>query len=440
MLRYVAAARAAGDEEGVRRALGTGLRQCVVVAGSLSLLIFIGAEPLIGAWLRLRAMVGNTPAGEEALAPAFRALAPVPLLWATLWVLIQASLAARVTRVNFWVRGLFEPMALLVAGVIAWWLGGGLRALAVGQSLAAVATLTLAIVLVRGVFRPGERHRVLSAPRIAGFTGFSAFIGLAEMLNAVLQQVHILIVTTFAGLEAVAVYGAAELITRVVANMRYAFDSIVAGMMSESLQLGEHDCLQHNLRLTTRWVITVAVPIAAAVIVLRTELLVALFKPSYAAGASALLVLTVAHLANACLGLTGWVLVAGGRSNLLLLNNALGVVCNVALGLYFTPRYGLVGATFGVLASILIVQGAAIIEVAAWQRIHPFTPALLKPVLAGAAAFAVMMLLRGVLPLGWMRITGVMVAGLATHGALLLLLGLPPEEKKMFDRVMGRLR
>jgi len=440
MLRYVAAARASGDEDGVRRALGTGLRHCLVVSGTLSLIIFLGAEPLIAAWLRLQAALGKPPPGAESLVPALRALAPVPLLWATLWVLIQASLAARVTRANFWVRGLFEPLALLVAGVTAYWLGGRLQALAVAQSLAAVSTLLLAIVLVRGVFRPAERRRVLSAPRIPGFRGFAAYLGLAELLNAILQQVHILIVATFAGVEANAIYSCAELITRVVANMRYAFDSIVAGMMSEALQLGARDRLQHNLRLTTRWVITVAVPIAAAVIALRRELLMTIFRPSYASGASALLVLTLAHLANAGLGLTGWVLVAGGRSKLLLLNNFLGVLFNIAAGLYFTPRYGLVGATFGVLGSVLIVQGAAIIEVAAWQKVHPFAPALCKPVAAGAIAFAVMMLLQRVLPFGWIRLAGVMIAGVISYGVTLLALGLPPEEKKMFERALSRLR
>jgi O-antigen/teichoic acid export membrane protein len=222
--------------------------------------------------------------------------------------------------------------------------------------------------------------------------------------------------------------------------MRYAFDSIVTGMMAESLHLGEHDRLEANLRLVTRWVVTVAVPLAGIVIALRSELLVALFGPAYLAGSAALIMLALSHLANAALGLTGWALVAGGRSNLVLLNNVLGLVCNVALGLYFTPRYGLVGATFGVLASVLIVQGLAIIEVALWQRIHPFGAALLKPVVAGAVAFGAMTLLHAVLPHGWVRVTGVILAGTASYGGLLLAMGLPPEEKRIFQRLTARLR
>jgi O-antigen/teichoic acid export membrane protein len=440
MLRYVAAGRASGDEEGVRRAVGNGLRLAMVVGGTFSLFFLLGAEPLTALWAKLSAAKGTVPWDKASLASAFRFLAPVPVLWATLWVLIQASLAARVTRANFWVRGLFEPLALLAAGVLAWTLGAGLRGLALAQSLAACCTLVVAVLMVLRVLRPAERRRVLTAPAVPGFARFSGYMGLAELTNSTLQQAHILIVTTFAGLEATAIYAAAEFITRVVANMRYAFDSIVAGMMAESLHLGEHDRLEQNLRLVTRWVVTVSVPLAGIVIALRTELLVGLFQPAYAAGASALLVLSLAHLANAGLGLTGWVLVAGGRSNLLLLNNVLGLIFNVAAGLFFTPRYGLVGATIGVLGSVLIVQGLAIIEVAVWQRIHPFAVGLLKPVAGGVASFVAMTALHGVLPPGWMRVTGVMAAGAIVYGGLLLALGLPPEEKRMFQRLTGRLR
>jgi O-antigen/teichoic acid export membrane protein len=423
MLRYVAASRAAGDEEGVRRALGTGLRLCLAVAGSCGLLLLLAA---------------GLPA-KGALAPALRWMAPVPVFYGCMLILIQASLAARVTRANFWVRGVFEPALLLVAGVIAWMLGGGLQGLALAHMVAAGATFVIAVVVVKRVFRPAERQRVLSAPALPGFVRFSLPLGLADLLNAVLQRADILIVNTFLGVEAVAIYDASERLTRVVANIRYAFDSIVAGMMSEALHLGERDRLKYSLRLTTRWVVSVAAPIAGAVIALRHELL-ALYGPAFAPGAAAVLVLAVAHLLNASLGLTGWVLVAGGKSHLVLLNNALAVAFNIGAGVFLTPRFGIVGTAFAVLGAALIVQGSAIIEVAAWQRIHPFAPALLKPLAAAAVAFACETALHGALPAGWLRVAGVIAAGALVYGATLLLLGLPPEERRIFERAIGKLR
>jgi O-antigen/teichoic acid export membrane protein len=426
MLRYVAAARAVGDEEGVRRALGSALRLCLSIAGPISLLMGLG----VVAWL---------PWINPVQAPALRLMAPVPVLYGCLWILIQASLAARVTRANFWVRGVFEPWALLGAGVIAWALGAGLAGLALAHALSATATFLVALAVVRHVFRPGERRRVLSAPGIPGFARFSLLLGLGDFLNAVLQRADVLIVSTFLGTEALAAYTASELITRVVANTRYAFDSIVAGMMSEALHLGALDRATYNLRLTTRWVVSVAAPIAAAVIVMRRDLL-GLFGAgsTYVAGAPALAVLAVSHFISASLGLTGWALVAGGRSRLVMLNNALGVAVNITLGVILTPRFGLVGTACAVLAATLVAQGSAVIEVATGQRLNAFSRALWKPLAAGALAFLAMTAVHEVIPFRWLRIAAVILTGVLVDGGLLLLLGLPAEERQMLERLRAK--
>jgi O-antigen/teichoic acid export membrane protein len=427
MLRYVASARAAGDEEGVRRALGAGLR----------LALGVGAV----AALALAAGLGSHFAKlDPVTAPALRLMAPVPMLAGCLWVLIQATLAARVTRANFWVRGVFEPSALFAAGVLAWALGGGLRGLAVAYTCASACTLLVGVLVVRRIFRPAERRRVLSAPPIQGFVRFSASLGVADLLNAVLQRADLVIVAAFAGPGSLAFYGAAEEITRVVANIRYAFDSIVAGMMSEALALKDRDRLRYGLRLVTRWVITAAAPITLTVMVLRVDLLTVYAGPSYAAGATALLVLALSHFSNAALGLTGWVLVAGGKSRLVLLNNVLGVAFNIGAGIFLTARFGVVGTAVAVLGTALVVQGSAVIEVALWQRISPFGAALWKPLVSAAIALGVELLVSRIVPRGVARIAAVIAVGVVAYFVPLLLLGLPPEERQMFDRLRARLR
>jgi O-antigen/teichoic acid export membrane protein len=426
MLRYVAAARTQGDEEGVRRALGSGLRLCLIVGGMVGLGLALG----LGAYL---------PNVRSSVAPAMRLMAPIPILVPCLAVLIQATLAARATRANFWVRGVFEPLSILAAGLIAWALNGGLRGLAIAYTSAAAATLLMAVITAGRVFRPAERHRVLAAPATPGFVRFALPLGLGDFLNAVLQRADVLIVAGFYGEDVAAIYYAAENITRVVANIRYAFDSIVAGLMSEMLHVGDLARTRDSLRLVTRWVITGAAPIAGAVIAMRTDLLVAFGKlPVYATGAPALLVLALSHLANASLGLPGWALVSSGRSRLLLLNNALGVAFNISVGIFLTPRFGLVGTASAVLGTVLLVQGLAVIEVWLLLRIHPFSAALWKPLLAAALAFVAEAAVQAVVPILALRIAAVILAGLIVYGGTLMALGLPPEERRLVERLARR--
>jgi O-antigen/teichoic acid export membrane protein len=425
MLRYVAAGRAAGDPEAVRRALGTGLRLCAAASAVLTLLLAVGANPIA------RAL--QVPS----LAPAVRILAFLPVFVGVLLILIQASLAARVTRANFAVRGMIEPGVLLAAGVIAWALGARLRGLVFAQLVAAIVTALVALVAVRGVFRPEELRNVLRAPRLPGFNRFALTISAAEILNAALQRADILIVTAYLGAKGAAVYAAAEFLTRVIANIRYAFDSIVAGVMAESLELGDRERLRYNLQLATRWVVSVAALIAGTVIVLRRELLGGLYGAPYVAGAGAVVVLAVSHLLNASVGLVGWALIASGRSRLTLLNNVLGVVVNVGLGLWLTPRLGFVGAAIAALATTVVVQGAALVEVAATENASPFSVALWKPLVAAGAAFAVEALVHRLVGPPFLRVVAVVLSGSGVYLTVLLLAGLPPEERGWAER-LGR--
>jgi O-antigen/teichoic acid export membrane protein len=428
MLRYVAAFRSSGDEAGVRSALGTGLRLALGVSGLLALGIAVGAPALAAA---LRA---------PALAPALRILAPLPVLMAVLFIVIQASLAARVTRTNFFVRGLAEPSLLLAAGVLAWLLGGGLRGLATAHLAAYSVTLAIAVVAARRNFRPAERTALFAAPRLRGFTRFAAPMALGEMLNAVVQRADMLILTALRGPEAAALYGAAELVTRAISNIRYAFDSIVAGVLSEAHHARDLQRLRYNLAMSVRWVVSVAAPIAATVIMLRAELLSLLFGSTYLAATGVLAVLALGHLLNSSFGLTGWALMVAGRSRLGLINQVLAVAFNLPAAYFLTGRYGPVGAALAALGAGVILQGAMLIESAVFEHVHPFSWALVKPLVATAAALGVEALAHGTALPPAARVAVVAIAGFATYGLVLLALGLPPEERRILRRIVATAR
>src|SRR5436190_1142534 len=142
MLRFVAAHRARNDEAAVMSALGSGLRLSMLVSGSLTILLALVA-PQVARWM-----------GAPGLATALRAMAPAVLLVSTIYVLVQASLGAKVTRANLLVRGLGEPVLLLVTALGAALIQRTLAALAIAYSLAEAITLAFAVVVVGRVFRP----------------------------------------------------------------------------------------------------------------------------------------------------------------------------------------------------------------------------------------------------------------------------------------------
>ena len=82
-------------------------------------------------------------------------------------------------------------------------------------------------------------------------------MGVSDVMSAILQRADTFLVATFAGFDALAIYTAAEFITRVIANPRYLFDYIIAPVVAEALHMEDRARIRYNLALVTRWVTTV---------------------------------------------------------------------------------------------------------------------------------------------------------------------------------------
>ena len=305
--------------------------------------------------------------------------------------------------------------------------------------LAAAATFTLALVVVGRVFGRGEIARAVRAPWLRGFAPFSVPLGIAELMNAILQRADVVLLTAFVGPSATAVYAAAEFISRVIGNARYVFDGVAAPVFSEALHLGQRDRLRSNLLLMARWVATAAAPITVTVVALRHDLL-ALYGPAFQAGAVAITLLAVSHLVNATFGLAGYVLVVSGRSRLMLANNVVVAIVNVALGLILIPRFGLLGAAIAALAGVVLLHTLVTIEVRLAHGVYPVGWSMLKPLVAAAAMLGVETAVGANVARPAARIPLAIVAGLASYLAALVALGLAPEDKQLIARIRARFR
>ena len=428
MHRFIPAHRAEGDTELEQRALGTGIRLTVAVSSLLALALALLAPWVARAW------------NEPALAASLPLMAPAVLLATTTLVLIAATMGAKVARMSLYVRGLAEPILLLLAVLLAARLGGGtLRSLVVGHVASSLVVAACAVTACARVFGATYLRRALGAGRHPGFVRFAMPLGASDVLGAVLNRADTFIVASFAGLDALALYSAAEFITRVIANPRYLFDHIIAPVVAEALHMKDRARVRYNLALVTRWVITACAPIAVTIIVLRAEIL-GLYGASFAAGTGPVVILAIHHLIVGCLGLTPYVVSMGGRSRLLMINNLCAAVLNIGLGLILVPRFGTTGAAISVLVSVASFQVAMTIEAWILERVHPFTPAQLKPVAAALAALAIETGVHRLVGAGPARVIGVIGAGAAAYVAVLVVLGLAPEERDGLRRLAARLR
>ena len=189
----------------------------------------------------------------------------------------------------------------------------------------------------------------------------------------------------------------------------------------------------------SRWVATAAVPIAATVIALRHELL-SLYGSAFVTATTAMAVLAVSHLMNATFGLMGYILVVGGRSRLVFVNNVIGTVVNVGLAWLLIPRFAIVGAAIAVLSGVTVGGLLVLVQVRVIHGIYAFGWATIKPVVAGAIAFTVEMAIGRFVGVTAIRILAVIVAGLLSYLVMLFALRLAPEEQRLVTSIRERFR
>ena len=143
---------------------------------------------------------------------------------------------------------------------------------------------------------------------------------------------------------------------------------------------------------------------------------------------------------NVSFGLSGWIMIGGGRSRLLLQNNIVVAVVNIVLGVTLIPRLGLLGAAFAALGGVMLLHLMVLIEVRLGFGVYPFDRTILKPLAAAAATLAVELALDSHVALTGVRIPVVIVAGLVCYVTTLGLLGLAPEEQRLVASARARLR
>ncbi|HOX44743.1 MAG TPA: oligosaccharide flippase family protein [Myxococcota bacterium] len=433
LLRHIASHRVAGEPELERASLRTACWLTLLGGLGLAALAFLLAGPL--------ARLQNQPSSELAI----RLLAPSIPFAALVLVLISATMGAKLMRYNLLVRGIAQPLLLLLAALAAGLLSPTLVGLCGANVVATALTALLAVWAARRVFR-GVPLRELFWPRSGRGPGlhwemarFSLPMGLAEFLNAVLQRADLILLGFFAGLESVGVYAGLETISRIVANVRYAFDPVASPVLSEALRQRDQARLGYNLKLMTRWVALLTFPVFCFMLLFQADLL-GLFPREFLVAAGLFPLFLLRHLVNGTLGLSGWVVAMAGRSSLVLFNNLAAAACNVGLSLWLLPRHGMLGACIAALASVSLIQVLILVEVVVLHRVQPFSLAFLKVCLAAAAALGVMHQLAPLeglaaplrLGLGTLLLVGLYLGALVA-------LRLQPEEREIAARVGARL-
>jgi O-antigen/teichoic acid export membrane protein len=262
--------------------------------------------------------------------------------------------------------GLPALRLVLVLCVVAAGLGG--TAVAVGWAVpAALAFVGGALWLAR-LLRTRVHDRAAPEPTAplrelaSEFWRFSAARGLAGILGITVTWVDVLLVGAMRSTREAGIYAAASRLSIAGAYALQAVGMTIAPRISALLTSGRHRSVEELYRLGTWSLMALTWPLYL-VLIAWAPFVMGLFGPEFAAGESAMIILSAAMLVNLATGNVTVVLLMSGRSGLNLANAFTSLVLNATLNLLLIPPYGMTGAAVAWAVSIMFINVAPLVQV-----------------------------------------------------------------------------
>jgi len=321
-----------------------------------------------------------------------------------------------------------RPVGVLIGIGGAILAGGTLIGVAAGFAVGAVLVcgFSLALLYTRSSLRPKGRPAVSD---LRSFYNFSLPFTFSRAGAILYSRIDVFMIGIFLRSNAVGVYSIAVLIggilTIPLAGLNQLFPSVTSRLHAEE----DYETLQTVYRMVTRWSLTVALAIAAPLVLYRRTVL-SVFGPEFVAGATVLVVFACGQLINAAAGPSNDILTMTDHQYLVLVNHWLFGVANVVLNYYLILEFGLIGAavaTASVLAGLNIVR---VVEVWILEDLFAYSLSLWKPFASTLAATAVMALLGRTLS-GLPLVLGGGTLGLLTFGLSLYGLGIEARDREL---------
>jgi O-antigen/teichoic acid export membrane protein len=347
---FIARSQATGDFQRSRALFRAAvvlvlLQSCVVAA------LGIGALQVFGHQLHFpREMV-------SALAFVLCALPGISLYR----VCTSASRGMKVMKHDIFSRGMTEPSMTVLTLLVA--LGFGFTRFApelaavCGTAASGIVALFFASNLFAGVTaRDCPSIWAEARPLLA----YGAPISVYQMLNAFILRLDVIMLGWFIGrapgvtLATVGIYSATVEVAGGLRKINQAFNPIFAPVVAGMTATGDQQQAAVTYARLAGWALWILLPLVA-VMTLAGSVILLIYGPAFAQGGAWLAIVAIACATNAFVSL-GETVIMVQRPHLNLLNSS--IACAVAFGanLWLIPRFGVIGAAFGILLPY-VIQG-----------------------------------------------------------------------------------
>jgi O-antigen/teichoic acid export membrane protein len=348
---FIARSEAVGD-----RARSRSLFHVAVVLGILQSVI-TAAIVILG----LRFLNGRLRVQPQMVSALTLVLCAMPGL-ALYRISTAISRGMKVMQHDIYSRGMTEPIVTTLAFLLAIAVGFKEASPEVAAILGTAASGIIALGLASTLFRnvPVQRRKFALFTEARSLLGYAAPISIYQLINAFIARLDLILLGYFVGrapgvtLVTVGVYSAVIDTASGLRKVNQAFNPIFAPVVAGMTAMGDHETAAATYARLAQWMLWILLPLIA-VLSLAGGTILLIYGPAFRQGGVWLGIVALAAAINAFVAL-GETVIMVQRPRLNLLHSSITCVVAVAGLLLLIPRFGVMGAAFGILLPYL-VQG-----------------------------------------------------------------------------------
>jgi O-antigen/teichoic acid export membrane protein len=274
----------------------------------------------------------------------------------------STSRGMKVMKHDIFSRGVTEPIATTLAFLLALAVGFGRFAPEAAAIIGTGASGLVALFLAWKLFRhfPKITETRSFRDEAGSLLAYAAPISAYQLLNSIIFRLDVIMLGWFIGrapgvtLATVGIYGAVVDVAGGLRKINQAFNPIFSPVVAAMTATGDQTLAAATYARLSQWMLWILLPLVV-VMALAGSTILMIYGPAFQQGGKWLAIVAVACATNAFVGL-GETVIMVQRPRLNLINSSIACVVAVAANFWLIPRYGVIGAAYGILIPYL-VQG-----------------------------------------------------------------------------------
>ena len=267
---------------------------------------------------------------------------------------------------------------------------------------------------------------------------FAAPLWIYTLVNGIYAWLDQLLLARIGGMEEAGIYAPVATLAPLFPIGLMALNGIFAPVIASLHQKGETAELERVYKVVARWSLTLGLPLCIGAIVAPGEV-INVWPAGRVEAIPALQIMAAGLVFPIAVGSVNYVLIMSGHQKQVLWNGIPGIFVNLGLALWLIPEHGATGAAIANAGALIFISAIAALQVRYFLGMHPFSVAMLKPLVAALpASFAGWAVRPWVSEFGGpvsVLLVGLVIA--VVFGLGLWLLGFDEQDRSLFRRLRG---